>query len=554
MPKKKKNQKKQENLSQSVATLTANGVKAFRQKDFERAIQAWEKIPANLRPAKLLAEASWRHGLTLFYGADAQAGLIYLQKAVTYLPNDPGYTYHLGLAKHRQNDISGALAAYQLVTQSAGPFARRVAYPLALALLQSGQDPVTAPNWNALTPDEQAMLRSASAFRRRPYQLPTDAPRLWRTLAALDAGERTDVLSGLTQVVEGGANPTEQSLAHFYLGVLAAQTEGWDAARRAWETACQSGLRTPRLLDNLAELYHRRAEELLQQGDAKTAFAAAQEAKRHRPEDQALDELLAQIHQHLGYQSAAAARWDEALLHWRSAVELDSTSFRLAYNLALAYEKLDSYNSAGETWREALRRRPRRADHPDALSDEQVARLWQRAAECYRKGGEFEEVGRTYQQAIKWAPENLDLRLALAESQIDDGRLQAARNELGRILERDPQHIPALLRLGEAYFRDEGAPWYVKAQAKQYWEKALALEPKNPQVRQMMAEWYFDQAEIDYSWDRYAQATENYQKALGFRPNHVKTLLFLAECYINLKETAQRRRICRSCPGTRRHV
>lgn len=516
--------------------LTANGVKAFRQNDLEKALLSWEKIPANLRPVVLLAEGHFRRGLALFYGPDPQSGLSHLQSAAAYQSKDPCYAYHLGLAKHHLGDIPGALAAYQTARQFTGPFAARAAYPLALALLQNGQDPATAPVWNDLTPAEQSMLRSANAFRRRPYHLPPEAPHLWRSLAAFDAGDRLQAQAGLDQVLAGNATVAEKSLTYFYQGAIAAQAENWDTARRQWEAARMAGLRSPRLDSNLTEIYHRRAEELLLRGDAQTALAATVEAKRHRPDDKTLDELLAQIHQHLGYQAAAANHWDEAQSHWQTAVELDSASFRLAYNLALAYERSDSYLSAGQAWREALRRRPRRPDHPDALSDDQVARLWQRAAECYRKAGEFEEVGRIYQQAIKWAPENLDLRLALAESLISNGRLLAARNELERLLERSPNHIPALLRLGETYFHDEDSPWYIKAQAKKYWEKALRIEPGNLQVCQMLAEWYFDQAEIDYSWGRYAEAAEDYQKALEFRPHHLETLAYLAECYIQLKD------------------
>ena len=68
MSKKRKTQQKQENLLQSVAALTANGLKAFCQKEFEKAISTWGKIPVKLRPAALLAEGYFRHGLALFYG------------------------------------------------------------------------------------------------------------------------------------------------------------------------------------------------------------------------------------------------------------------------------------------------------------------------------------------------------------------------------------------------------------------------------------------------------------------------------------------------------
>lgn len=536
MSKHKHKQKKQDTIAQSVAALTAAGLKAFRQNDYLKAILSWERAPANLRPAAWLAEAHFRHGLALFYGPASSTGMSYLQTAASYQPNNPCYAYHVGLALHRLGDLPGALTAYQRVRQSLGPFTTRAAYPMALILLQNGQDPTTAPVWNDLTAEERNILRSVSAFRRRPYILPPEAPLIWHALAAFERNDHAQAQAGLENVLAGNSTAAEKKMAHYYLGILAARVEDWDAACRAWDAAAAAGLRSSRLHNNLAEIYHRRAEDLLKQGDAQSALAAVAEARRHRSGDKALDELLNHIHQHLGYQAAAANRWDEAQSHWQTAVELDSASFRLAYNLALAHEKSGDYILAGQTWREALRRRPRRTDHPDVLSDDEVARLWQRAAECYSKAGDFDEVGHIYQQAIKWAPENLDLRLALAESLITEGRLQAARNELERLLEHDPKHVPALLRLGEAFFRDENSPWYVRAQAKVHWEKALLIEPKNAQVPQMLAEWYMSQAEIDLSWGRFSEAIEKFQKAIEYQPKNIKALLALALCHIKLKD------------------
>lgn len=537
----KRKSKSGKNIKQSTAALRVQGFKHFQKGGYDQAIATWERIPPGLRPAKALAEAHFRHGLAWLDGTrpDSPAGLAALRRALEYQPGDACYTYHLGLAAHRAGELAQAIQAYQEVRKAGGPFSRRAAYPLALAQLQQDQDPASGPAWADLPPGERAILQSASLFRRRPYRLPAETPRLWQALAALDADDRTAAEAGLQEALVQAQTPLEQSFAHFYQGVLAARSEQWDEARRAWNAASAAGLRTPRLQDNLAELYHRLAEQFLTQGDIQTALEAAKEAARHRPDDNALKALLAQIHQQLGYQAASASRWEEAQQYWRSAVELDSGNFRLAYNLALAYERQRAYIPAAQTWREALRRRPRRADHPDALTDDQVARLWQRTAECYHKGGDPDEANQVYQQAVKWAPDNTDLRLALAEGLLNDGRLVAARNELARILERDPNHVPALLRLGEAYFRNDEEQWWIRSQALRYWKKALALQPGNPEVCQAMAEWYLDQAEIDYSWSRYAEAIEDYQKALEFRPGDPKILAYLAECYLELKNESK---------------
>jgi tetratricopeptide (TPR) repeat protein len=529
--KKKKGQKK---TAQSMVALKANGLKAFQIGNYNKAIAVWENIPPAMQPAAALAEAYFRRGMKQFYGAASPAGLNDLKRAAAYQPLDACYAFHLGLALHHSGDLAGALTIYSSVRQSRGPFAARAAYPLALALLQSGQNPAADPVWDNLPPAEQARLQMASAFRRRPYSLQPEAARLWRALVAFDSGDHAQAKAGLDQALAAQLPDAEKGLALFYRGALAAQNEDLEAASRDWSAAYAAGLRSPRLQGNLAEIYQRIAEDLLSQGDAQTALAAVQEAKRRYPGNESLAELLAQIYQQLGYQAASANQWEAAQTNWRTAVELDQSSFRLAYNLALAYERAEDFAAAGKAWREALRRRPRRADHPEALGDEQVARLWQRAAECYHKAGDFEETGRTYQQAVKWAPENLDLRLALAESMLNDGRLIAARNELERLLKQNPQHVPALLRMGEVHFRNEDEQWWIKAQAKVYWDKAFALQPDNPQVRQAMAEWYLDQAEIDHSWNRFTEAIEDYQKALEFQPDRFQTLAYIAECYLEL--------------------
>ncbi|MEI7847466.1 MAG: tetratricopeptide repeat protein, partial [Chloroflexota bacterium] len=538
MSKNKKKQQKQEIILQSVSALTTNGLKAFQQNDFVKAIATWEKIPLNFRPAAWLAEAHFRRGLSQVYGADAGDGLYHLQSASTYQPDNPVYIYHVGLVLQRQGDLAGAINAYQAVRKSTGPFAARAAYPLALASLQNGQDPRATPGWNELSPTEQSGLQSAGALqsRRRLTKFPPEAPQLWHALAAVQDNDPAAARSGLEEVLTGQANPIEKAIAHFYQGVLSAQVEDWEAANTNWVAAFTAGLQSARMHENLSELALRRAEDFLRQGDASSALSALETARQHKPDDKFQNELAGQIHQQLGFQAASTGQWVEAQTHWQTAVELDSGSFRLAYNLALSYEKSDNYLLAGQTWREALRRRPRRADHPDALSDEQVARIWQRAAQCYQKAGEFEEVAHTYQQAIKWAPDNVNLRLALAESLMQDGRLMATRNELERVLDRDPNNIPALLRLGEAYFRDEDAGWYIKENAKRHWEKALQIDPKNSQAKLYMGEWYMEHGEIAYSWDEYERSIEDYKKSLEYNPKNIKVLCYLSECYFNLGE------------------
>ena len=534
-----KKNKPRDSIKQSVTARASKGEKPFHSGDYTQAIGIWELIPVGLRPASALAEAYFRRGLERFYGphADPDAGLKDLEQAVVYQPNDPCYAYHLGLAAFHQGALEQAVRSYRAARQVKGPFFRRAAYPLAVALFQQGLDPDTDPVWGDLTAEERARLLAAAAFRRRPYRLPAEASAVWRGLVALAAGEREVVQSTSQEILSVAGTAVEKSLASYYLGTLAAQDEDWEAARHAWAAAVKAGLRSARLRSNLAEICHRLAEKWLLKGDLPAAQNAAQYAVGYSTgaearSTSALNELLSQIHQRIAYQAAHDNQWEKAQAHWQIAAEIENSSFRLEYNLALAYEHGGDYLDAGGAWREALRRRPRRADHPDAMSDEQVARIWQRAAEAYQKAGETAEAIRVYQQAIKWNPENIPVRLALAAVQLSEGRAQAATNELNHILEQDPDNITALLRMGEVLFNSDR--WWNKSGALRYWERVMQLQPGNPHAIQGLADYYRDQAEIDLSWDRFSQAIVNYQKSLEYQPGDAQTLAEIANCYIHL--------------------
>lgn len=532
---KRRRRSKRSRSKQGIATLRTRGSRYFRQRDYDQAIEIWERVrrqAPTMLPAASLAEAYFRRGLERLYGPapDPDAGLNDLRQSLALRSNDACTIYHLGLAAQRSGNLPAAIKRYEEVRQGSGTFAHRAAYPLALALLQQGTDPSTAPVWSDLTESEQAMLRAANAFRRRPYALDEQAPPLWRALVAVDSGETETARQGLTAFLNTSPASNEAAIAHYYLGVLAAREEDWDTARKEWTSAHAQGYRPAHLSANLGELYHRMAEERLVEGDTEGAMAAANEAARHLPEDKRLHNLLSQAHQRMGYQAAAAGQWERAFEHWDQARDLDGGSFRLAYNLALAHEKAEDFITAGEMWREALRRRPRKADHPDAISDKQVSLLWKRAAEAYVKGGEYEEAIHVYKQAVKWNPDSLETRMALVDGLINDGRLWAAENELNRILEKDDKYVPALLRMGEV-LAESGDFWYV-SRATAYWKQVLALEPDNVEARQSLYHYHLDRGRAAWEWSNYAGAIEHFNQALQYQPNDGQALVMLGGSYL----------------------
>jgi tetratricopeptide (TPR) repeat protein len=530
-----KQKRKKTKSAQSAHALRRNGLGAFHRKDYDAAIAVWErayKQQPSPETAAALAEACFRRATLSATGdkPNLDALVTDLERAVQLKPDDARYTHHLALTLHRQGATAQAIPLYQKIIGQKGSYAGRAAYPLALALLQQGEDPAKQPVWLALTAEEQAMLHLATPAKQASQALP-DFPPFWQAMAALRHGRLAEAAPTLQQSLQSEQPRQQAAITHYALGLLAAQNEAWPDAQHHWQAAYDAGLRLPALQNNLSELYHRLAEDALQGQDVAAARLAAQQAARlYEERPSAFNQLDAQIHQHQGFLAAQNGEWQTALTHWSHARGIDGGSFRLAYNFALTLEKLERFTEAGEAWREALRRRPRRSDHPDAISDEQISRLWRRAAEAYQKAGDYEEAVQVYRHAVKVNDQDLTVRMALAHSLMHNGQILAAENELNRILQIDPNHVPGLILLGEAFAAN--GQWYNQMQAQGPWRKALSLEPQNQQVRQLLADFYTNQAEIALSWENFDRAIQQYNQALEYMPKNPVILAGLGGCYL----------------------
>jgi tetratricopeptide (TPR) repeat protein len=307
-------------------------------------------------------------------------------------------------------------------------------------------------------------------------------------------------------------------------------------AARHWSAARAAGFRSPNIESNLGELYHRLAEVRWQQQETEPALAAAVAANQFKQGDRQLADLIAYLYQERGYQAARDGDWSTAMTNWQLAEEEAGNNFRLACNLALAYEQAEDWEMAAEMWRKALRHRPRRSDHPDAVSDDETARLWLRSAHAYHKIEAYEESVQVFKNAVKSQPDNLDIRLGLVSALLNNGQVQAAVNELDRILAKDPENVPALIHMGEV-LHEGGYYW---GSAVSYWERALLLEPHNETVRQYLADYYIERAERWLEWQHnYAQALEQYEKAYSYQPQSGQVLVSLGHCHLMLGNRAK---------------
>jgi tetratricopeptide (TPR) repeat protein len=535
---KSRTQARRERAKSSPKALIQRGKSASERGDLNAAIDAWEEALRKAATPTLttaLAEIYFRRGVT-----SVPPGLNDLQRAVELAPSDSRLQYHLGRTHHWRGDLDEAVAIYRALVEKDPPY-RRAAFPLAQILTVQGHDAATDPVWSQLSPNEQDRLicvkalsdgRPVVALRHAPRNGSADA--LWAGLAgvALDETDSRDLQSALDDPY---LPSTGQIVAHYYLGVAAGRQGRWQEAITHWKTARGAGLDTPWLRQNLAGAYRLQVQELLASaGDDLSeekrwteAYRLAELGLKLAPEDADLIAITQQAHLQLGYMAALSGQWATALSHWQTVNQGDKTERAMVINMALANEKLENYDRAADLWRQALRRRPRKADAPDALSDEQVAHMWQHVAENYRKAGDYEEATKVYRNAIKWDPDNVDLRLSLVEALMADGRVWAASNMVNEVLAAHPNHVEALAWQAQIYEEDH----YGYA-ARRAWERVLDVDPQHAQARQHLAFLYEEQGDYHLSWDMFGEAIAAYQKGLEYMPDSARLYASIGLCYV----------------------
>jgi tetratricopeptide (TPR) repeat protein len=539
---KRRRRKQKQKTQQTTPALIEQGRKAFQQADYDAAIKVWREAqrkpnaPANLNSA--LAEAHFRRAVSQ---PDPSPGD--LQRASDLLPADSRYRYHLALAYHRLGELDKAEPLYrQLLAES--PSFERAAEPLAQLIIVQKQSLFKDPVWEHLSQEAQTQLAAADALVKRKAtstlrQL-LDGPlhSLWRGLITLALGDKPAAQEQLQAALasSNGLSALPCGVLHYYLGLSAAQAGQTEQSLKHWQAAQADGFNPPHLRQNLSAVAYQQALAEQQAGRPQQAAELLAQVSHLGADHKELLDFQRQLNWELGYAAAQKGDWAQALDYWEDAETEGQLDRKLLFNLALAYQHTEQYWEAAESWRDLLRRRPRKADHPDALNDEQVARIWQNVAENYSQAGDYEEAVKTYKTAIKWAPDNANLRLKLVEALQVEGRWQAAENELNRILEKEPNNIPALTLLAESYSND-----YFPDRAREIWLRILELEPQNPIARQQLAYLYERQGLSMLTWGMHKEALRIFQEGLELVPDSQKLRVLMGGAYADLKDFARAR-------------
>jgi tetratricopeptide (TPR) repeat protein len=545
---------------QSPAELIESGRVALAAGDCRGAVQAWRRAHVilaarNARDSRLeaaLAEAHFRCGILA-----RPVNLDDLTEAMRFKPDEPRYHYHWALARQRRGEIEMAIPVYRALLERTPPY-RRAAFPLAVALLTAGKQPSKDKVWGFLSSEERERLANAyTVLKGRPRAVwrsspLLDADALWAGLAAFRMGHPS-AGSLLQAALDDPALPhLAAAVARYYLGVLAWAERRHSDALGHWQAAHAAGLRSEWLSRNLANAYKRAALTLLEtprmelpqlpaspspgvpaseqavRADASLAILAevlhlAERGLEHQPDDPYLVEIANHARAQLGYCAARANNWADAAGYLWAAADSGDRRRATLTNAALTAEALNRFARAADLWQRVLRYRTHRPGTTNSLSQEQVARLWQRVGDCYERAGDYEEAARAYRNAVRNQPEAVEVRLGLAQVLVKAERYSAALSAIDEVLAIRPGHVPALAL--QAQTLEKGGYLYA---ALQTWQRVLDLDPEHATVRQNLARLH--RIEGDYQRDSgdLRRAIIAYRDGLRYKPSDARLRASLA--------------------------
>lgn len=447
-------------------------------------------LNANLDPSlrtralALLAEAHFRAAASTHVLEDR---LAHLEIALRLAPQQARLHHHAGVTLLHLGRASTAKQAFVAALKLA-PNRPGLSFLHQLARIVDGESAVTAglstAEVNSLHLAQALMKTNGSSELSEQFigqSLVGQADGLWQLLLQMVDQPKSAPSARFASELAAAQQLAHSPIAAYYSGVVALRKGDKTAALPIWRRLADEGqLTTAWFTENTALLTRERASTLAEAQQWQDVIAL-QPSDLATVTDNVLAEVLAAAHFQLGYAASEAGDWAQAVQHWEQANHLAKVR-SIAQNLALALERLGRWSDAATAWREMVRRRPRKSDQPDSLTDDQVAAIWLHAADCYGQIDNSAEEIACLKNALKYKETDPDLRLRLVDAYVGDQRMEAARNELERLLEISPDHVPALTRLGAIYQNLQ------MGDATSIWRRVVALEPANQEARNALAD------------------------------------------------------------------
>ncbi len=487
----------------------------------------------------ILTEIHFRHAIN---SQDIQKKLTHLDTALKLSPKDNRFHFHRGITLLQTGNAAEALKEFDLAAKIK-PAPEGLAYFRQLARLANKK---TLEKDRSLSAAETHTLKLVEEFQKRPAKKALEAlveepvlghPQMWKALLHMRQNKEVIQTETLKECANSHKHKPVSAILLYYQGISAMREEKLDAAHDLWRNALSNGAATKWSQKNIALSMH---QEFLDLFEARRWEELMKKFQRLplALNDESLNQIISLTLFHLGYEYAQKSKWQQAVKYWTDASHKANNRY-LAQNMALAQEKLERWTQAADAWRDMLRRRPRKEDHADYLTDKQVSTVWAHIASCYWDAYKDKDALESFRKAIQYDPENLELRFKLISQFMAKGRgnQEAAIKELNNILQIAPENIEALTQLAHFYKKN----W--KYDPIPLWRKIIELEPENTEVRKELAQHYINKAlppkkQGIFFWKSasYKRRVEILQEGLNVLPDHPDLVVTLGIAHMDAKK------------------
>ncbi|RME48116.1 MAG: tetratricopeptide repeat protein [Deltaproteobacteria bacterium] len=283
-----------------------------------------------------------------------------------------------------------------------------------------------------------------------------------------------------------------------------------------------------------------RGMRAMQQGNYESAIEAYQRAIQK-------DERNVEAWLHLGEAYELSGNPEEAVAQYKKVLELDPTHLEAYHALGRLYERFENYGAAAMVYGRALEQYPEKRE------------LYYKTATAMLEAGSLHGAESVSREALERDPDDARALLLLGKALLAQGKLDGARNAFEAVVARDPLQTEAYTLLGVVFMRmgkiedaqvnlakaldlnpDLAAAHYNLAlairgqrhrlpEALQHLEKAVALEPDDPDIREELARTYFEMGMYD-------EAANEMKRVIHDDPENPERYLFLAKIYEQMNE------------------
>jgi len=245
-----------------------------------------------------------------------------------------------------------------------------------------------------------------------------------------------------------------------------------------------------------------------------------------------------------GEYDAAQGKYEDAVAHFRHAIELSPGSLSVHFKLGVTYRHMRKTDLASQEFDQVL---AMDKDYPGLALERGL---------LFEDSGEVDRALEQFKNALARAPDDPDLQLRVGAAYVAIGRAEDSLPMLRKVLEKRATSAEANHYLGRAIFTKEGAT----QEAMRFLKRAVELDPNRPEYHlyvawaandanpaqlglaqdeiakslaldKLLADAYWQRGVLERKRLAVEDALVDLRRALELKPTRIDAYATIAECY-----------------------